>query len=131
MATMVAGASRTAPEADAVVQQVCAVHCSVSADAGAVPPPAPADVSCLTGDSSSRLLTDAGRSPARRSSTPAAAGRRGGECDDVEGTNNKAIALADASTDALMGGTAVNPRIGKLIGDGGESPGYVGPKRGQ
>ncbi len=49
---------------------------------------------------------------------------------DFEGTNHKAIALADASTGAYISGNRVNPRIGKLItfDDGNESSGYRGPQ---
>ena len=34
---------------------------------------------------------------------------------DFQGTNHKAIALADGSTGAHVSGNRVNPRIGKLI----------------
>jgi hypothetical protein len=46
-----------------------------------------------------------------------------------EGSNNKAIALSDASTGAHVGGNKLAKRIGKLItfDDGNESPGYIGP----
>jgi hypothetical protein len=46
-----------------------------------------------------------------------------------DGTNNKAISLADASTGAHVGGNKLSKRIGKLItfDDGNESPGYIGP----
>ncbi len=48
---------------------------------------------------------------------------------DFQGSNNKAIALADASTGAHVGGNKVSSQISKLItfDDGDESPGYVGP----
>ncbi len=46
-----------------------------------------------------------------------------------EGSNNKAISLADASTGAHVGGNKVAKHIGTLItfDDGQESPGYLGP----
>jgi hypothetical protein len=49
---------------------------------------------------------------------------------DFEGTNNKAIALADASTGARVDGNKVNPRIHKLItfDDALEATGYSGPQ---
>jgi hypothetical protein len=49
---------------------------------------------------------------------------------DFEGSNNKAIALSDASTGAHVGGNKLNSGIGKLItfDDGLEAPGYLGPQ---
>jgi Right handed beta helix region len=49
---------------------------------------------------------------------------------DFEGSNNKAIALSDASTGAHVGGNKLNSQIGKLItfDDGLEAPGYLGPQ---
>jgi len=49
---------------------------------------------------------------------------------DFQGTNHKAIALADGSTGAHVSGNRVNPRIGKLItfDDEFESAGYIGPE---
>ena len=49
---------------------------------------------------------------------------------NFDGTNHKAIALADGSTGAHVSGNRVNPRIGKLItfDDADESPGYSGPE---
>ena len=49
---------------------------------------------------------------------------------NFDGTNRKAIALADGSTGAQVSGNRVNPRIGKLItfDDGDESAGYSGPE---
>ena len=49
---------------------------------------------------------------------------------NFDGTNHKAIALADASTGTHVSGNRVNPRIGKLItfDDGDESAGYSGPE---
>ena len=49
---------------------------------------------------------------------------------NFDGTNRKAIALADGSTGAHVSGNRVNPRIGKLItfDDGDESAGYSGPE---
>jgi hypothetical protein len=49
---------------------------------------------------------------------------------DFDGTNNKAIALADGSTGAHVDGNRVNPRIHKLItfDDANEAQGYVGPE---
>ncbi len=49
---------------------------------------------------------------------------------DFQGSNNKAIALADASTGAHVGDNKLDRRIGKLItfDDGAESPGYIDPK---
>jgi pectate lyase len=46
-----------------------------------------------------------------------------------DGTNNKAIALADGSTGAHVDGNRLNPRIHKLItfDDGSVAQGYVGP----
>ncbi len=46
-----------------------------------------------------------------------------------DGSNNKAIALSDASTGAHVGGNALSSKIGKLItfDDGKEAPGYIGP----
>lgn len=48
---------------------------------------------------------------------------------DFQGTNHKAIALADGSTGAHVSGNRVNPRIGKLItfDDEDVANGYVGP----
>jgi hypothetical protein len=48
---------------------------------------------------------------------------------DFEGTNHKAIALADGSTGAHVSGNKLNPRIPKLItfDDGNEAAGYNGP----
>jgi hypothetical protein len=48
---------------------------------------------------------------------------------DFDGTNHKAIALADASTGAHVGDNRLNPRIKKLItfDDDTVSAGYVGP----
>lgn len=48
---------------------------------------------------------------------------------DFQGTNHKAIALADGSTGAHVRGNRVNPRIGKLItfDDADVASGYVGP----
>jgi hypothetical protein len=48
---------------------------------------------------------------------------------DFDGTNNKAIALADGSTGAHVGANELNPRIPELISfdDDNESPGYTGP----
>jgi hypothetical protein len=48
---------------------------------------------------------------------------------DFEGTNHKAIALADGSTGAHVSGNTVNPRIGIVVSfdDDDESAGYVGP----
>jgi hypothetical protein len=49
---------------------------------------------------------------------------------DFDGTNNKAIALADASTGAHVEGNRLSPRIHKLItfDDANESLGYIGPE---
>ena len=49
---------------------------------------------------------------------------------NFDGTNRKAIALADGSTGAQVSGNQVNPRIGKLItfDDGDEAAGYSGPE---
>ena len=49
---------------------------------------------------------------------------------NFDGTNHKAIALADGSTGAHVSGNRVNPRIGKLItfDDGDEAAGYTGPE---
>jgi hypothetical protein len=46
-----------------------------------------------------------------------------------KGSNNKAVALSDASTGAHVGGNEVSSSIGKLItfDDGLEAPGYIGP----
>jgi hypothetical protein len=48
---------------------------------------------------------------------------------DFDGTNNKAIALADGSTGAHVDGNTLNPRIPKLISfdDANEAAGYTGP----
>jgi hypothetical protein len=48
---------------------------------------------------------------------------------DFQGTNHKAIALADGSTGAHVSGNRLNPRIGKLItfDDEDVANGYVGP----
>ena len=48
---------------------------------------------------------------------------------DFDGRNNKAIALANGSTGAHVGGNTLGPKIEKLItfDDGDEAPGYVGP----
>jgi hypothetical protein len=47
---------------------------------------------------------------------------------DFEGTNHKAIALADASTGAHVSGNHLNPRIGTLLtfDDDASSRGYTG-----
>jgi parallel beta helix pectate lyase-like protein len=49
---------------------------------------------------------------------------------DFEGSNNKAIALADGSTGAHVDGNKLNPRIPKLItfDDDNEASGYSGPQ---
>jgi hypothetical protein len=46
-----------------------------------------------------------------------------------DGSNNKAISLANASTGAHVGGNKLGPKTPKLItfDDGAEAPGYVGP----
>ncbi|HEY0812524.1 MAG TPA: hypothetical protein VGE11_04530 [Pseudonocardia sp.] len=48
---------------------------------------------------------------------------------NFDGTNNKAIALADGSTGAHVGANKLNPRIPRLVSfdDGNESAGYTGP----